>query len=98
MVLEGQRVVIMSGISGIGLAVAHAFLDASATVVIARHAQATREPRLRNSCPSFLWIFVEPSRNRLFGQVGRFDRVVIIDGDGIMGSLQEVKATFESKC
>lgn len=106
MALEGQRVVIVGGTSGIGLAAAQAFLDSAATVVIASRSGdklAAAQKSLSRDVTALTMDFrSEESRARFFQRVGRFDHLVITAGDGIMGAFSELllddaKAAFESK-
>lgn len=106
MALSEQRVVVIGGTSGIGLATAQAFLSASAEVVI-----ASRSPEKLEQAQKQLGGKVtarpldfrdEASRRAFFDQVGSFDHLVITAGDGIMGQLQEVpveqaRSAFDSK-
>ncbi|NMP22474.1 SDR family oxidoreductase [Sulfobacillus harzensis] len=106
MALQGKRVVLVGGTSGIGLATAQAFLDASAQVVIASRsgeklAEAQRILSGEVTAATLDFRHEEPLA-AFFQRVGPFDHLVVTAGDGVMGSISDVpveqaKAAFDSK-
>lgn len=106
MELTGQRVVLVGGTSGIGLATARAFLDAEARVVIASRS-SDKLLRARETLPGDVSTFSmdfrqEDQVGEFFATVGRFDHLVVTAGDGALGPFQdlpvgEARAAFESK-
>jgi NAD(P)-dependent dehydrogenase (short-subunit alcohol dehydrogenase family) len=106
MSLQGKRVVVVGGTSGIGLATAKAFLDESAQVIIAsRSASKLSEAKqtLGGNVEGYELDFrSEEKLAEFFAQVGKFDHLVITAGDGAMGLFNELpvanaKEAFDSK-
>lgn len=104
--LNGKKIVILGGTSGIGLAAAKAFLEDSAHVVIAsRSASKLSEAKeaLGGHVEAHEIDFRDEGRLAdFFKQVGAFDHLVITAGDGAMGPFDElpveaVKQAFDSK-
>jgi NAD(P)-dependent dehydrogenase (short-subunit alcohol dehydrogenase family) len=85
MALTGQRVVIVGGSSGMGLATAHAAVAAGAVVTIASSNQARLNSALAglpDSCGGFLVdIRNDADVGALFAHVGRFDHLVVTAAD-----------------
>ncbi|MCM3587769.1 SDR family oxidoreductase [Mesobacillus maritimus] len=106
MSLNGKRVVVLGGTSGIGLATAKAFLDQSAKVII-----ASRSVSKLNEAKQVLGGNVEAieidfrSEEKVaefFSKVGKFDHLVVTAGEGTMGHFSELpvasaKEAFDSK-
>ncbi|MCH6264860.1 SDR family oxidoreductase [Neobacillus citreus] len=106
MSLNGKRVVVLGGTSGIGLATAKAFLDQSAQVII-----ASRSVSKLNEAKQVLGGNVEGNEidfrseekvGGFFSKVGKFDHLVVTAGEGAMGHFSELpvasaKEAFESK-
>jgi NAD(P)-dependent dehydrogenase (short-subunit alcohol dehydrogenase family) len=106
MSLNGKRVVVLGGTSGIGLATAKAFLDQSAQVII-----ASRSVSKLNEAKQVLGGNVEGieidfrSEEKVaefFSKVGKFDHLVVTAGEGAMGHFSELpvaraKEAFDSK-
>ncbi|MBU8919233.1 SDR family oxidoreductase [Bacillus sp. FJAT-29953] len=106
MSLNGKRVVVLGGTSGIGLATAKAFLDQSAQVII-----ASRSVSKLNEAKQVLGGNVEGieidfrSEEKVagfFSKVGKFDHLVVTAGEGAMGHFSELpvasaKVAFDSK-
>ncbi|MBG9546787.1 SDR family oxidoreductase [Cytobacillus firmus] len=106
MSLNGKRVVILGGTSGIGLATAKAFLDQSAQVII-----ASRSVSKLNEAKQVLGGNVEGNEidfrseekvAEFFSKVGKFDHLVVTAGEGAMGHFSELpvasaKEAFDSK-
>ncbi|SEB49995.1 SDR family oxidoreductase [Paenibacillus sp. GP183] len=106
MSMQGQRVVVVGGTSGIGLAAAKAFIAESANVVIAsRSASKLAEAKqsLGGRVEGYELDFRDTAKSaELFGQIGTFDHLVVTAGEGAMGPFSELpldkaKAAFESK-
>lgn len=106
MTLKGKRVVVLGGTSGIGLAVAKAFLDESAQVVIgSRSASKLSEAKqvLGGTVEGYEIDFrSEEKLSEFFGKVGAFDHLVVTAGEGAMGHFSELavasaKEAFDSK-
>lgn len=106
MSLQNQRVVIVGGTSGIGLAVSQAFIDMGADVVVAsRSAEkiaATKE-QLGHLVEGHVVDFRnEHALDALFQTVGQFHHLVVTAGDGAMGPFNTLpvdtaKGAFDSK-
>ncbi|WP_413299166.1 SDR family oxidoreductase [Bacillus sp. 1P10SD] len=106
MSLNGKRVVVLGGTSGIGLATAKAFLDQSAQVII-----ASRSVSKLNEAKQVLGGNVEGNEidfrseekvAEFFSKVGKFDHLVVTAGEGAMGHFSELpvasaKEAFDSK-
>lgn len=106
MSLNGKRVVVLGGTSGIGLATAKAFLDQSAQVII-----ASRSVSKLNEAKQVLGGNVEGNEidfrseekvAEFFSKVGKFDHLVVTAGEGAMGHFSELpvvsaKKAFDSK-
>jgi NAD(P)-dependent dehydrogenase (short-subunit alcohol dehydrogenase family) len=106
MSLQGKRVVVVGGTSGIGLAAAKAFLNESAEVIIAsRSASKLEEAKnaLSGNVQGYELDFrSEAKAAEFFTKVGKFDHLVITAGEGAMGdfrdlSVEQAHAAFESK-
>ncbi|QXG75978.1 SDR family NAD(P)-dependent oxidoreductase [Modestobacter sp. L9-4] len=85
MTLNNARVVIIGGTSGIGLATAHAAIDAGAEVVIASSRQSSVDTALNELTASAtghaLDVLDEASVAAFFAQVGDFDHLVFTAGE-----------------
>jgi NAD(P)-dependent dehydrogenase (short-subunit alcohol dehydrogenase family) len=106
MSLQGKRVVIVGGTSGIGFATAQAFLDESAHVIIAsRSAEklAQAKQRLGEGVEGYELDFrSEEKAAEFFAKVGPFDHLVVTAGEMTMGDfrelpVEEVQQSFNSK-
>jgi NAD(P)-dependent dehydrogenase (short-subunit alcohol dehydrogenase family) len=106
MSLNGKRVVVVGGTSGIGLATAKAFLDESAEVIIASRTAskiADAKRALGGKVEAYELDFrVDEKVTEFFNKVGNFDHLVITAGDGAMGHFSELavanaKEAFDSK-
>jgi NAD(P)-dependent dehydrogenase (short-subunit alcohol dehydrogenase family) len=106
MSLQGKRVVVVGGTSGIGLATAKAFADQSAQVIIAsRSAEKLAEAKrvLGGNVEGYELDFrSEEKAAEFFSKVGTFDHLVITAGEGTMGDFRElpvenVQEAFNSK-
>jgi NAD(P)-dependent dehydrogenase (short-subunit alcohol dehydrogenase family) len=106
MLLEGKRVVILGGTSGIGLAAAKAFVDESAQVIIAsRSTKKLTEAKAEigaNVVGYEIDFRSEEGAADFFNKVGEFDHLVVTAGEGAMGHFSElpvatVKEAFDSK-
>jgi NAD(P)-dependent dehydrogenase (short-subunit alcohol dehydrogenase family) len=106
MSMQGQRVVIVGGTSGIGLAAAKAFIAESAHVVIAsRSASKLAEAKqsLGGRAEGYELDFRDTAKSaELFGQIGTINHLVVTAGEATMGPfsdlpLDQAKAAFESK-
>lgn len=106
MSLQGKRVVVVGGTSGIGLSTARAFLDESAQVIIAsRSADRLSEAKqaLGGNVEAYELDFrSEENVAAFFEKVGKFDHLVITAGDGAMGlfrdlPVESVRQAFDSK-
>jgi NAD(P)-dependent dehydrogenase (short-subunit alcohol dehydrogenase family) len=106
MSLNGKRVVIVGGTSGIGLSTAKAFLDESAQVIIASRS-ASKLSEAKKALGDNVETYELDFRNEekvaeFFNNVGKFDHLVITAGDGAMGHFSELpvgnaKEAFDSK-
>lgn len=106
MSLNGKRVVVLGGTSGIGLATAKAFLNQSAQVIIAsRSVSKLNEAKivLGGNVDAFETDFrSEEKVAEFFSKVGKFDHLVVTAGEGAMGHFSELpvasaKDAFDSK-
>jgi NAD(P)-dependent dehydrogenase (short-subunit alcohol dehydrogenase family) len=106
MSMQGQRVVVVGGTSGIGLAAAKAFIAESAHVVIAsRSASKLAEAKqsLGGRAEGYELDFRDTAKSaELFGQIGTIDHLVVTAGEAAMGQfsdlpLDQAKSAFESK-
>ncbi|MDI7743390.1 SDR family oxidoreductase [Lysinibacillus fusiformis] len=104
--LKGKRVVVLGGTSGIGLATAKAFLDASAQVIIASRSASKlsdAKAKLGGNAEGYEIDFrSEEKVADFFKMVGKFDHLVVTAGEGAMGHFSElpvaaVKEAFDSK-
>jgi NAD(P)-dependent dehydrogenase (short-subunit alcohol dehydrogenase family) len=105
MALDGQRVVIVGGSSGTGLATAHAAAAAGAAVTIASSNQArlnTALAALPDACDGFrVDIRNEADVTALFAHVGKFDHLVLTAADALAQrplndlALEEARQAFE---
>ncbi|KPV43062.1 SDR family oxidoreductase [Alicyclobacillus ferrooxydans] len=106
MSLENHRVVIVGGTSGIGLAVAKAFLNRGADVIVASRSeekiQAAKTELGERASGHVLDFRNEENVKAFFETVGEFDDLVVTAGDGVMGPFEslpvdEAKSAFDSK-
>lgn len=104
--LKGKRVVVLGGTSGIGLAVANAFLDESAQVIIASRSASKlsdAKVKLGGKVEGYEIDFrSEEKVADFFKKVGKFDHLVVTAGEGAMGHFSElpvatVREAFDSK-
>jgi NAD(P)-dependent dehydrogenase (short-subunit alcohol dehydrogenase family) len=104
--IQGKRVVVVGGTSGIGLSTAKAFLNESAQVIIAsRSASKLSEAKkaLGGNVEAYELDFrSEEKVAEFFNKVGKFDHLVITAGDGAMGLFSDlpvvnVREAFDSK-
>lgn len=106
MSLQGKRVVVVGGTSGIGLATAKAFLDESAQVVVASRS-SSKFDEAKNLLGQDVEGYELDFRNdksvaNFFKNVGNFDHLVVTAGEGTMGLFKELpveraKEAFDSK-
>ncbi|MGW3284140.1 SDR family oxidoreductase [Streptomyces sp. NPDC001002] len=94
MSLQGQRIVVIGGTGGIGLAVAEAAVQEGAAVVVASRRQESVDAalkRLPNGAEGIVLDATdEDSVRGFFARVGAFDHLVYTAGESIlMGSLAE---------
>ncbi|RFU63853.1 SDR family oxidoreductase [Peribacillus glennii] len=106
MSLQGKRVVVVGGTSGIGLATAKAFLEKSAHVIIAsRSAEKLSEAKkeLGENVEGYELDFRSDEKVAgFFSKVGNFDHLVVTAGEGAMGHFSDlpvaqVREAFDSK-
>jgi NAD(P)-dependent dehydrogenase (short-subunit alcohol dehydrogenase family) len=106
MSLQGQRVVVVGGTSGIGFSTAKAFLDQSAQVIIASRSTEKllkAKQALGGNVEAYELDFrSEEQAVEFFSKVGQFDHLVITAGEGAMGDfrklqVEKVQSAFESK-
>ncbi|NHM31372.1 SDR family oxidoreductase [Neobacillus terrae] len=106
MTLQGKRVVVLGGTSGIGLATAKAFLNESAQVVIASRSESKLSEAkqvLGGNVEGYEIDFrSEEKVKEFFSKVGAFDHLVVTAGEGAMGHFSELpvasaKEAFDSK-
>lgn len=106
MSLNGKRVVVLGGTSGIGLATAKAFLDQSAQVIIASRSVSKLNEAKQVFGGSVEAIEIdfrsEEKVAEFFSKVGKFDHLVVTAGEGAMGHFSELpvasaKEAFDSK-
>jgi NAD(P)-dependent dehydrogenase (short-subunit alcohol dehydrogenase family) len=87
MTLQGKRIVVLGGSSGIGLAVAQAAAHESAAVVIASSRQARVNDALKTlpECAEGHAVDLadEPAIRALFAGLGSFDHLVFTAGEGL---------------
>jgi NAD(P)-dependent dehydrogenase (short-subunit alcohol dehydrogenase family) len=104
--LQGKRIVVVGGTSGIGLSTAKAFLEESSQVIIAsRSASKLSEAKkaLGGNVEAYELNFrSEEEVADFFKKVGKFDHLVITAGEGAMGPFSElpvanVREAFDSK-
>jgi NAD(P)-dependent dehydrogenase (short-subunit alcohol dehydrogenase family) len=104
--LNGKRVVVLGGTSGIGLATAKAFLDESAQVIIASRSSSKlsdAKVKLGGNVEGYEIDFrSEEKVADFFERVGKFDHLVVTAGEGAMGHFSElpvatVREAFDSK-
>jgi NAD(P)-dependent dehydrogenase (short-subunit alcohol dehydrogenase family) len=104
--LNGKRVVVLGGTSGIGLATAKAFLDESAQVIIASRSSSKlsdAKAKLGGNVEGYEIDFrSEEKVADFFERVGKFDHLVVTAGEGAMGHFSElpvatVREAFDSK-
>src|SRR5476651_139579 len=85
MSLDGKRIVIIGGTSGIGLAVAEAAIADGAEVVVGSSQAANVETATRKlgnrASGQAVNVREEPSVEAFFGDVGPFDHLVFTAGD-----------------
>jgi len=96
MSLEGKRVVVLGGSSGLGLAVAYAAAAEGASIVIASSRQARVDKALRalpaGSEGQVLDLADEPSVKALFAKLGGFDHLLFTAGETLqLGPLPETE-------
>ncbi len=106
MSLEGKRVVVIGGTSGIGLSTAKAFLDESAQVIIASRS-ASKLSEAKRGLGDHVEVYELDFRSEekaadLFKKIGKFDHLVITAGEGAMGLFSDLpvanaKEAFDSK-
>lgn len=104
--LTKQKIIIIGGSSGIGLAVAEAALNANAHVIIASRSEkklAAAKKSLNNAVDTFVVDTQQPSTlEALFKSVGKFDHLQL-PGSEVHGgnfqnlSMEDARASFESK-
>ncbi|MFC5530451.1 SDR family oxidoreductase [Cohnella yongneupensis] len=106
MSLNGKRVVVVGGTSGIGLSTAKAFLDEAAQVIVASRTAAKlseAKQTLGGNVEAYELDFrSEEKAAEFFKKVGRFDHLVITAGEGAMGEFRELpveqaQTAFDSK-
>ncbi|MGQ7889150.1 SDR family oxidoreductase [Paenibacillus sp. WC2504] len=106
MELNGKRVVIIGGSSGIGSATAKAFLEENAKVVIASRSLSKLSETVQNLKGNIeaheLDFRNEKKVVDFFEKIGSFDHLVITAGEGTMGDFRElsvstVRDAFDSK-
>lgn len=106
MSLNGKRVVVLGGTSGIGLATAKAFLDQSAQVIIASRSvsKLNEAKQVLGGSVEAIEIDFRSEENvaEFFSKVGKFDHLVVTAGEGAMGHFSELpvasaKEAFDSK-
>ena len=106
MSLQGKRVVVLGGTSGIGLATAKAFLDESAQVIIASRSAAKLSDAKANLSGNVEGYEIdfrsEENVADFFKNVGNFDHLVVTAGEGAMGhfsdlTVETVREAFDSK-
>ncbi len=106
MSLQNQRVVIIGGTSGIGLAVAKSFLDEGAEVIVASRTKDKVEAakqQLGSAVMGHVLDFRDEKQTEQFFQtIESFDHLVITAGGGAMGAFEsmpinEAKSAFDSK-
>ena len=99
MSLDGKRVVVIGGATGIGFATAELACEQGATVVIASSNQANvraAAERLHGATGHGVDLRDEAAMIGFFGELGRFDHLVITAGDwsgSMFGSVREVDLT-----
>ncbi|PLR96774.1 SDR family oxidoreductase [Bacillus sp. T33-2] len=106
MSLNGKRVVVVGGTTGIGLATARAFLDEAAHVIIASRSAsnlAGAKEKLGNNVEGHELDFrSEDKVADFFKNVGSFDHLVVTAGEGAMGHfgdlpVADARQAFDSK-
>ncbi|WP_026695196.1 SDR family oxidoreductase [Peribacillus kribbensis] len=106
MSLQGKKVVVLGGTSGIGLAAAKAFLDESAHVIIGSRSASKisdAKEQLGGNLEGYEIDFrSEENVVNFFEKVGKFDHLVVTAGEGAMGHFSElpvsaVRDAFDSK-
>ncbi|MDF1655373.1 MAG: SDR family oxidoreductase [Coxiellaceae bacterium] len=106
MSLEGKKVVIIGGSSGIGLAIAQASLDKGAKVIIAsrnKEKLAKANATLNNAAQTYaVDLTDEDSIKSLFKTVGQIDHLQITGSEVSFGeldtlSIEEARRSFDSK-
>jgi NAD(P)-dependent dehydrogenase (short-subunit alcohol dehydrogenase family) len=106
MSLNGKRVVVIGGTSGIGLSTAKAFLAEAAQVIVAsRTAEKLAEAKqtLGGNVEAYELDFRSEERAaEFFKKVGQFDHLVITAGEGAMGEflelpVEQAQNAFDSK-
>jgi len=104
--LIDQRIVIVGGSSGIGLATAKAVLEEGGQVIIVGRSAAKlqkAEQELGGSVQTYQAdVTKEEEMQHLFAQVGCFDHLAVTAAEGVTGNFLELdvaaaKAAFESK-
>ncbi|MED1203036.1 SDR family oxidoreductase [Heyndrickxia acidicola] len=106
MSLEGKRVVVLGGTSGIGLAAAKAFVKESSHVIIASRSSeklTKAKAEIGSDVEGYEIDFrSEEGAKNFFSKVGEFDHLVVTAGEGAMGHFSElpvaaVREAFDSK-
>ncbi|MDQ0190351.1 SDR family oxidoreductase [Alicyclobacillus cycloheptanicus] len=106
MSFQNQRVVIVGGTSGIGLAAAKSFVAQGAAVVVASRSQAKvdeAKQALGAQVQGHVLDFrSEDDTKAFFAKVGTFDHLVVTAGGAVMGPFDtlptaDVRAAFDSK-
>jgi NAD(P)-dependent dehydrogenase (short-subunit alcohol dehydrogenase family) len=104
--LDGKRIVVVGGSSGIGLASARALAEAGARVVIAGRSEERLEAARRSTLAPIethrVDITKETSIDRLFDFAGRLDHLVITASEAVLGRFLELDVAaarrfFDSK-
>lgn len=106
MLLEGKKIIIIGGSSGIGFAVASAAVDAGAKVIIASRSAdklAKAKSKLKDAVETYsLDLLQEKSIQSFFEAIGSFDHLQLPGSEVRFGnldnlSIEDAKYSFESK-